>query len=68
MLRVVFLLIFAASFTFAQDIDIEFLKSVKPVSSNELLEKNSNQSAKTTDEILNKDTLTLDYLKQIAPN
>ena len=67
MLRVVFLLIFA-SFVFAQDIDIEFLKSIKPVSSSELLEKNSNQSAKTTDEILNKDTLTLDDLKQIAPN
>lgn len=67
MLRVVFLLIFT-SFVFAQDVDIEFLKSIKPVSSNELLEKNSNQSAKTTDEILNKDTLTLDDLKQIAPN
>lgn len=67
MLRVVFLLIFT-SFVFAQDIDIEFLKSIKPVSSNELLEKNSNQSAKITDEILNKDTLTLDDLKQIAPN
>ena len=67
MLRVVFLLIFT-SFVFAQDVDIEFLKSIKPVSSNELLEKNSNQSAKTTDEILNKDTLTLDDLKQIAPS
>lgn len=68
MLRVIFLLIFT-SFVFANEVDIEFLKSIKPVSSQEISQqKNLNQAAKKTDEILNKETFTIDDLKQIAPN
>ncbi|NLY03753.1 MAG: hypothetical protein GXZ15_02765 [Campylobacter sp.] len=47
---------------FAEDSDLEFLKSMRPTSAKEIAPK-----AYTENQILNKEHITLDYLKSIAP-
>ncbi|CZE48151.1 SH3 domain-containing protein [Campylobacter geochelonis] len=62
MLRAVFLTIFLAVFAIAAQDDVDYLKSVKPTAAKDVKPK-----AYTEDEILNKQHLTIDDLKLIAP-